>query len=147
MGRGEKGSGNLAEDTEISRRHARFHRENGNFVVEDLGSTNGTYVNGRRLAGPAVLSPGDEIQLGKTLVKFDGVTEQTKARPALDLARSCGSATRTRACLLRLPPRPPHLLRPHPRHRPSCPQPVDRSPESPPLLAGDGPACRDSSAI
>ncbi len=81
VGRGETGSGNLAEDTEISRRHARFRRENGSFVVEDLGSTNGTYVNGRQVTGPTVLTPGDEIKLGRTLVKFDGVTEQTQARP------------------------------------------------------------------
>jgi hypothetical protein len=81
VGRGESGTGNLADDTEISRRHARFRRENGSFVVEDLGSTNGTFVNGRQVTGPTVLSPGDEIKLGRTLVKFDGVTEQTQARP------------------------------------------------------------------
>jgi FHA domain/Lactonase, 7-bladed beta-propeller len=83
VGRGEQGSGNLADDTEISRRHARFRQENGHFVVEDLGSTNGTYVNGRRVTGPTVLAPGDEIKLGKTLVKFNGVSEETHARPAV----------------------------------------------------------------
>jgi hypothetical protein len=79
VGRGETGAGNLAADTEISRRHARFRRtDDGRVVVEDLGSTNGTYVNGRRVTGPTVLSSGDEITLGRTLVRFDGGAERTR---------------------------------------------------------------------
>jgi 6-phosphogluconolactonase (cycloisomerase 2 family) len=73
IGRGETGMGNLQGDTEISRRHAQFRRlSDGKLLVEDLGSTNGTYVNGQRISAPAILSPGDQVQLGKTLLRLEG---------------------------------------------------------------------------
>jgi hypothetical protein len=72
VGRSEGGMGNLAGDTEISRRHARFQfTQSGQVLIEDLGSTNGTHVNGQRLEGPRVLAPGDQITLGKTILQFD----------------------------------------------------------------------------
>jgi 6-phosphogluconolactonase (cycloisomerase 2 family) len=72
VGRGEPGMGNLQGDSEISRRHARFRRlDSGQLLVEDLGSTNGTHVNGQRIAGPRLLSPGDQVQLGKTVLRFE----------------------------------------------------------------------------
>ena len=62
VGRGESGMGNLGNDTEISRRHARFYPLNtGEILVEDLGSTNGTIVNGQRISAPHILKPGDQI--------------------------------------------------------------------------------------
>lgn len=50
-------------DTEVSRRHARIFRRDGEFVIEDLRSSNGTYVNGARV-DRRVLKDGDEIQMG-----------------------------------------------------------------------------------
>ncbi|MEA2478780.1 MAG: hypothetical protein QOJ07_702 [Thermoleophilaceae bacterium] len=71
VGRGETGMGNLAGDPEISRRHARFRRTgDGQVLLEDLGSTNGTFVNGQRLTAPALLNPGDRISLGHTVLQF-----------------------------------------------------------------------------
>lgn len=52
---------------EVSRRHARMRMEASGFVIEDLGSTNGTFVNGQRLTGPYVLRPGERIQLGEAV--------------------------------------------------------------------------------
>lgn len=60
-------------DAKVSRRHARIIYRNGAFMVEDLGSTNGTFVNrGRRLlpGSPQVLNDGDEIIVGKTFLRF-----------------------------------------------------------------------------
>ena len=60
-------------DAKVSRRHARIIYRNNVFMVEDLGSTNGTFVNrGRRLlpGSPQVLSEGDEIIVGKTFLRF-----------------------------------------------------------------------------
>jgi len=72
IGRGEEGMGNLAGDPELSRQHARFRRtEQGQVVVEDLDSTNGTYVGAERLAGPHLLTPGDQIAVGRTLLRFE----------------------------------------------------------------------------
>jgi len=55
-------------DAEVSRRHSRLTFQGGKYVLEDLGSTNGTFVNGQRLAGPVVLKPGDVISLGEQIV-------------------------------------------------------------------------------
>jgi FHA domain/Double zinc ribbon len=61
------------EDAKVSRRHARIRRNNGSYFIEDLGSTNGTYVNrGRRLlpGNAQILSDGDEVIVGKTFLRF-----------------------------------------------------------------------------
>jgi hypothetical protein len=50
-------------DREISRHHCRIRREGRQYVLEDLGSKNGTVVNGEAIAGPRVLQDGDEIQI------------------------------------------------------------------------------------
>lgn len=60
-------------DAKVSRRHARIIRRDGVYMIEDLGSTNGTFVNrGRRLlpGNPQVLAEGDEIIVGKTFLRF-----------------------------------------------------------------------------
>jgi hypothetical protein len=49
---------------EISRRHARLTVQGGSYVLEDLGSTNGCFVNGQRLLGPHLLRPGELISFG-----------------------------------------------------------------------------------
>ena len=60
-------------DAKVSRRHARICRNNGSYFIEDLGSTNGTYVNrGRRLlpGNAQILNDGDEVIVGKTFLRF-----------------------------------------------------------------------------
>ncbi len=60
-------------DAKVSRRHARIVRNNGSYFIEDLGSTNGTYVNrGRRLlpGNAQLLGDGDEVIVGKTFLRF-----------------------------------------------------------------------------
>ena len=60
-------------EAKISRRHARIVNHNGQYFIEDLGSTNGTFVNrGRRLLPGKrhMLQNGDEIIVGKTFLKF-----------------------------------------------------------------------------
>ena len=54
-------------DAEVSRRHTRLEFQGGGYIVEDLGSTNGTFVNGRRLTGPHSLRPGETIRMGETV--------------------------------------------------------------------------------
>jgi pSer/pThr/pTyr-binding forkhead associated (FHA) protein len=67
IGRHATGAGRLAEDEEISRRHARIsHETTGNYAIEDLGSSNGTFVNGLRIQSPRVLEEGDSIETGAT---------------------------------------------------------------------------------
>jgi len=64
IGRHATGAGRLSEDEEISRQHARISREaTGDYAVEDLGSSNGTFVNGLRIQSPRLLSLGDSIKV------------------------------------------------------------------------------------
>jgi pSer/pThr/pTyr-binding forkhead associated (FHA) protein len=58
----------VINDAEISRRHARLTFQGGKYVLEDLGSTNGTFVNGQRLAGPRVLKTGEVVSFGEQIV-------------------------------------------------------------------------------
>jgi pSer/pThr/pTyr-binding forkhead associated (FHA) protein len=68
-------------DELVSRRHARVSQRGAGAVVEDLGSRNGTFVNGNQIHGPTRLVPGDQLQLGVTLVQLRSVT-QIAERPS-----------------------------------------------------------------
>jgi FHA domain len=56
-------------DTYISQLHAKISQRNGAWVVEDLGSTNGTYLNQRKVTVPTEISAGDRIRVGKTTIE------------------------------------------------------------------------------
>ena len=58
------------DDTYISQLHARVRNGETGVIVEDLGSTNGTYLNRKRVMAPSVLSPGDKIQVGSTVLEL-----------------------------------------------------------------------------
>jgi hypothetical protein len=57
----------VINDSEVSRKHARLIMQAGGFVLEDLGSTNGTFVNGQRLMGPHVLRAGELVLFGENV--------------------------------------------------------------------------------
>jgi two-component system, NtrC family, sensor kinase len=73
LGRGTSNAVQL-HDTEISREHAEFSRRGESFMLRDLGSSNGTYVNGKQIKEHELAS-GDQLQLGRTLLLYTGVTE------------------------------------------------------------------------
>ncbi len=58
------------EDTYVSQEHARIFGKNGSWYVEDPGSTNGTFVNEQRLAAPAMLTAGDRVRVGTTILEL-----------------------------------------------------------------------------
>lgn len=64
----------MIPDGAVSSRHATIEHRNGEFVLTDIGSSNGTLVNGRRIAAPWILQPGDEIQFGDTTFFFRRLT-------------------------------------------------------------------------
>jgi predicted component of type VI protein secretion system len=72
-------------DPEVSRRHARISWQSGNYSVEDLGSTNGTFLNGALVTSPQPLRSGDTIGMGQTLLVFQteasAVTAQAPVPP------------------------------------------------------------------
>ena len=58
------------DDTYVSQLHARVFARDGQFFVEDLGSTNGTYLNRRKVSGPMVMNRGDRLQVGNTVMEL-----------------------------------------------------------------------------
>ena len=88
----DSSSGVPINDAEISRKHARLTFQGGKYVLEDLGSTNGTFVNGQRLVSPVVLKSGDVVSLGEQIVlMFEAlsadpgetlISRKSPARPA-----------------------------------------------------------------
>lgn len=79
----------VINDPEVSRHHMRLTRGAGGFTLEDLGSTNGTFINGQRLTGAKPLNNGDMVGLGETVtLAYEMVGAQpVEAPPASPFAR------------------------------------------------------------
>ena len=58
------------DDTYVSQLHARVFRRDGQLYVEDLGSTNGTYLNRKKVTAPIAIRKGDRVQIGKTVMEL-----------------------------------------------------------------------------
>jgi pSer/pThr/pTyr-binding forkhead associated (FHA) protein len=58
------------DDTYASQHHARLSAREGGWFLEDLGSTNGTYLNDRRVTAPVHVQPGDVVRIGKTVMEL-----------------------------------------------------------------------------
>jgi hypothetical protein len=71
----------LQHDTEVSRRHAVIRSGSEGLTIEDLGSSNGTFVNDRRIEGSAPLSTGDVLRLGQTTLEVE--VEAREARTVI----------------------------------------------------------------
>ena len=69
IGRADKCS-LVLDDAYVSQMHARIFPRGDQVVVEDLGSTNGTYLNRQRLTSPAELQRGDKVKIGKTVLEM-----------------------------------------------------------------------------
>ncbi len=61
----------VVDDPNVSRQHAEVRPRGGSWVLRDLGSTNGSSLNGRQIEGSEVLRPGDEIELGTAVIHFE----------------------------------------------------------------------------
>jgi pSer/pThr/pTyr-binding forkhead associated (FHA) protein len=59
----------LEDDKAVSQLHARLFRRDGRLYLEDLGSTNGTYLNAKKVGGPVALARGDRVQVGRTVLE------------------------------------------------------------------------------
>jgi adenylate cyclase len=78
LGRSTQATVRLA-DREVSRKHSQIDLEGGEYMLRDLGSSNGTYVNGRRIFGPTALKDADEVVIGTSKMLF----RRGAARPKL----------------------------------------------------------------
>jgi hypothetical protein len=120
-------------DAEISRQHSRLTRTPGGYVLEDLGSTNGTFVNGERLMAPRVLNPGDLVALGENVsLTFDASTPEAAATVASTAATPEPAAEP--AAPVAPPPAPPA-----PTPAAAMPEPAgEKKRRSPWIFAGIG---------
>ena len=71
VGRGANNDVSIVGDEYASARHARFEPRRDGIYVEDIGSTNGTFVNGIRLTRERKLTPGDVVRIGETDLRFE----------------------------------------------------------------------------
>ena len=71
LGRGSDNDVNLARDEFASSKHARVEPRRDGVWVEDVGSTNGTYLNGIRLTQAKRLAPGDVVRIGETELRYE----------------------------------------------------------------------------
>ncbi|WP_223634801.1 FHA domain-containing protein [Corallococcus sp. EGB] len=78
IGRGD-GAALRLRDRAVSRMHARIRRADSGFVLEDLGTPNGVFLNGVRLEGPAPLADGDVMELGRSLLRFQAAFDEASA--------------------------------------------------------------------
>jgi len=111
----------VINDGEISRRHTRLFLQGSNYVVEDLGSTNGTSVNGQRLMGPYILRPGEVVTLGEHVnMVFEAVQTDPDATVASSMPRAPAPAQPAPQPI----PQPiPQPYQPAPMPSPPPPQP------------------------
>ncbi len=129
VGRSMGEDGKLGDDPQLSRRHARFSRDGGRLTIEDLGSANGTFVNGARITQPSPLAVGDSLRIGQTMLAVVKPGQQpAPASPATYVPPPADQAA-TPA----LPPQPPAPApppqAPAPAPQPQAPQ--AQSPQSP----------------
>ncbi|MEA2411073.1 MAG: hypothetical protein QOC77_1634, partial [Thermoleophilaceae bacterium] len=86
----DQSAGLVIDDPEASRRHASLSVEGLAVTVEDLGSTNGTFVNGARISGAKELANGDKVRIGTTV--FELHMAQAEPEPIADQATRMGTA-------------------------------------------------------
>lgn len=74
----------MINDAEISRNHCRFLLQGDSYILEDLGSTNGTYVNEKRISGQTTLRSGDSIRIGdNVIVTYEAAASELDADATL----------------------------------------------------------------
>lgn len=118
----DSSNGVAISDAEVSRRHARLTFQGGKYVIEDLGSTNGTFINGQRLSGPHVLKAGDVVAFGEQIVlMYDAVNIDPGATVA-------SVRTPVRPQAVPPPVMPPPVAQSYVGEVPPGPEPVPVSP-------------------
>ena len=157
------------DELEVSHRHARLTVQPGGYILEDLGSTNGTFVNGQRLIGPHLLRPGELVALGENvLLSFElaqadsgatvvsGAGQTSFQPPELNYPASAGSPAPSAASQgYGAPARPsPMPARPAPTEastyqagQPGTASYSGQIPQSPPPYAAPEPAKKSSRTL
>jgi hypothetical protein len=133
----ESSNGVAINDAEVSRRHARLTLHGTAYVIQDLGSTNGTFVNGERITNTQVLNPGDSVSFGENIslsyeAAYDPNATMVSAPPQHPVQQPAAPA-----------PRPAPTPTPRPTPAPYTPSPVPgysgQVPAGPAVVAAPAP--------
>ncbi|MDQ4058476.1 MAG: FHA domain-containing protein [Actinomycetota bacterium] len=124
-------------DAQISRRHLKIYPREDYVEIEDLGSTNGTWLNGRRLQGRMRMGPGDSLRVGETTLELEA-PNMTAGGTVIGAAPDFEELKR-QADAEKVPPVPPAfgdapLIEEHPSSKPEAPEaesPVEPEPSPP----------------
>ncbi|MEU4177912.1 DUF1707 and FHA domain-containing protein [Streptomyces sp. NPDC026589] len=116
----------------VSRLHAELSARNGRWVLRDLGSTNGTCVNGQRLVGSIPVRDGDQVSFGRMSFRLTAPAPRPPELPP--------PAPRSSAQPPELPPPAPRSSAQPPELPPPAPRPSAHPPELPPPHPGHPPA-------
>lgn len=122
-------------DAQISRRHLKIYPGDGYVEVEDLGSTNGSWLNGQRLQGRMRMGPGDSLRVGETTLELEAAT-MTAGGTVIGAAPDFEELKR-QAEADEAPPVPPAFgdaprIEEHPTSKPEAEAPVESPPPPPP---------------
>jgi FHA domain-containing protein len=120
---GREGCDITLGDPDVSRRHAEIQISNGDIAISDLGSTNGTFVNGERIDQPRTLRDGDEVRIGAVVWRLRAPAGATRLAGTID-AGADAIATPSQATTVR-------PAEPAPEEPPTAPQPAASEPAAP----------------
>jgi hypothetical protein len=132
----EAGNDVVLEDPQVSRHHARLTLQAGGYVVEDLGSTNGTFINEQRVMGPRPANPGDQLRLGDNVV-----LSLTGGMGAGETVMGQGAPQAMPPSFGPPPPPPPSFGAPPPLPSFGAPSPAPMGYETPPPPQKKGVSC------
>jgi predicted component of type VI protein secretion system len=134
----------VINDSEVSRNHARLTSQSGGYLIEDLASTNGTFVNGQRLIGPKLLNSSDVVGLGETIVlEYSYVADSGATVVAAGPIRPMMSAEPPTAPPRTPEPEPMPVPMPEPMPAPMMNEPMNTGANMappPPILMAEAPA-------
>ncbi len=125
-------------DVEVSRKHARMELQGTAYMIQDLGSTNGTFVNGQRVIGVQPLNPGDSVSFGEGIVlSYESVFDPNATMMSANISRPAPAAAPTPAPTPAAAPVQAPAPTPAPTPVPPAPGPVysGQVPAGPPPMA------------
>ena len=127
---GREGCDITITDPDVSRRHAAIQIMAGELSIEDLGSTNGTFVNGQQIMERRTLRGGDEVRIGSTVWRLRAPAEATRLSDVPSEVSAASQATTLRPAAAPEPPteEAPPATEPVREEAPPAPAPSERAP-------------------
>ena len=145
---GREGCDITLSDPDVSRRHAAIQIMAGELSIEDLGSTNGTFVNGEQITARRTLSGGDEVRIGSTVWRLRAPADATRLSDVPPEVSAASQATTLRPAAAPEPPTEEAPPAPAPSERAPTPEPVreEAPPAAPPSERAPEPISAASAA-